>query len=153
MSSPVAERDQTLEPAIGTPKAVPWRRPLAVKLAFWGYALALFTATHWPRLEVPGPEGSDKVLHLGAFGTWMLCATAYAWFARPLSTRNLLLTYALALVYAAIDEGLQEFEFIHRTASLNDYAANAAGITLALIALFIARPVLLRLKPLQGFLA
>ena len=44
------------------------------RLAFWVYAAALFTATHWPKLEVPGPEGSDKVIHVGAFGTWMLFA-------------------------------------------------------------------------------
>ena len=116
-------------PVIEGPAVV--RRRRIVRFAFWAYAAILFTATHWPKLELPGPEGSDKVVHMGAFGTWMLLATAQGWFGGPLSDRNLLRTMFVAAAYAGVDEGLQAFPFVHRTCALDDYAANAIGVMLA----------------------
>jgi VanZ family protein len=115
------------------------RRRRLFRLAFWIYAAILFTGTHWPRLTMPGPEGSDKVIHIGAFGTWMLLATACGWFARPLSDRNILRSLLLAAAYAGTDEGLQAIPFVHRTAALDDYAANCIGIMLAALSLLILR--------------
>jgi VanZ family protein len=117
----------------------PERRRRLTRLAFWIYAAILFTGTHWPNLKSPGPEGSDKIIHIGAFGTWMLLATAYGWFGRPLSDRNILRTLLLAGAYAATDEGLQAIPFVHRTAALDDYAANCIGIMLAALALLLLR--------------
>jgi hypothetical protein len=124
-------------PVIEGPAIV--RRRRLAHLAFWVYAAILFTGTHWPRLVIAGPEGSDKVIHIGAFGMWMLLATAYGWFGRPLSDRNILRSLLLSAAYAGADEGLQAIPFIHRTAALDDYAANAIGILLAALALLILR--------------
>jgi len=109
------------------------------KWAFWLYAAALFTATHWPKLTLPRPEGSDKVIHTIVFGGLMLVATAQGWFGQPLSDRNLLRTLLVSAAYGAADEGLQAFPFVHRTAALDDYAANAAGVMLAAFALLVLR--------------
>ena len=113
------------------------RRRRLARTTFWCYAGLLFTATHWPRLELPGPEGSDKVIHIGAFGTWMLLATACGWFDEPLTDRNILRTLLVAAAYAGADESLQAIPFEHRTAALDDYGANVIGITLAGLALIV----------------
>jgi hypothetical protein len=109
------------------------------RAAFWVYAAAVFTGTHWPKLEMPGPEGSDKVVHVLVFGAWMVVASAQGWFGAPLSDRNLLRTLLVAAAYAAADEGLQAIPSVHRTAALDDYAANAMGIMLAALALLVLR--------------
>lgn len=107
-------------------------RPRLIVWGFWAYAAALFIATHWPRLEVPGPEGSDKWVHCVVFGTWMVLATACGWFGPPLSPRNLAGSWMLSLAYAGLDEGLQAIPAVHRSCEWLDFLANAAGITLAL---------------------
>src|SRR5262249_40702268 len=93
----------------------------------------------WPKLELPGPEGSDKIVHALAFGTWMVIASAQGWFGTPLSDRNLLRTLLVSAAYGAADEGLQAIPFVHRTAALDDYAANAGGIMLAAFGLLVLR--------------
>jgi hypothetical protein len=113
--------------------------PRLVKAAFWVYAAALFTGTHWPKLESPGPEGTDKVIHVLALGGWMVLASLQGWFGPPLSDRNLLRTLLVAAAYAGADEGLQAIPFIHRTAALDDYAANAIGVMLAALSLLLLR--------------
>src|SRR4051812_5923209 len=95
------------------------RRPRLWKLAFWLYAAALFTATHWPKLVLPAPEGGDKVVHVLVFGAWMAIASVQGWFGAPLSDRNLLRTLLVSAAYAAVDEGLQAIPFVHRTAALD----------------------------------
>lgn len=110
-----------------------------LKVAFWIYAAALFTGTHWPNLRSPGPEGSDKVIHVMALGGWMVLASLQGWFAPQLSDRNLLRTLLVAAAYAAVDESSQAIPFVHRTAALDDYAANAIGIMLAAFALLVLR--------------
>jgi VanZ family protein len=106
--------------------------------AFGAYALLLFTMTHWPKLKVPGPEGSDKVIHMTAFGTWCVLGTLCGWFGPRLSKRNILVTSLVALVYAGVDEWLQKIPFINRQASWADYAANAAGVVFACVLLLVA---------------
>ncbi len=118
------------------------RRRRLVRFVFWVYAAILFTGTHWPRLEMPGPEGSDKIIHIGAFGMWMLLAATQGWFDAPLSDRNLLRTMLVAAAYAGTDEGLQAIPFVHRTCALDDYAANAIGIMLATLTLLMFRGLL-----------
>ncbi len=115
------------------------RRRRLVRFVFWFYAAILFTGTHWPNLHAPGPEGSDKIIHIGAFGTWMLVAAIQGWFGAPLSDRNLLRTLLLAAAYGATDEGLQAIPFVHRTCALDDYAANCIGIMLATLTLLMFR--------------
>lgn len=113
----------------------PWR------VAFALYAAALFTATHWPRLEVPMVvPRSDLYVHASVFAIWTGLAIAGAFFGPRLSSRNILATGALGLVYAAVDEVLQAFPVLHRTAAVDDWAADALGVVVACaIALVLVR--------------
>ncbi len=138
-----------MKPRDPQPPQSPTRRsPPRVRLVrglFAAYAVALFIATHWPKLTVPGPEGSDKLIHVLVFGTWCILATLCCWFAPPLSTRNILASWLLAIAYAGVDESLQAFSFVHRSAEWADFFANSTGITLATIIILLARHPLSRL--------
>jgi VanZ family protein len=113
-----------------------WRWVFAI------YAPALFVATHWPKLQVDGPiPRTDLLAHVTVFGGWGLLATMSGFFGEPLSRRNIIRTWMVGLVYAAIDEGLQAIPAIRRVASLDDYAANAMGITLAAVLLAVVAGV------------
>jgi VanZ family protein len=106
--------------------------------AFWPFAVALFIATHWPQLRVDGPiPRTDLVAHFTVFGTWGLLATASAFFGPALSRRNIARTWVVGVIYAAIDEGLQLIPALGRVAALDDFAANATGITLAALLLLL----------------
>jgi hypothetical protein len=125
------------------------RRHRLVLTGFWIYAAALFTGTHWPKLDIPVVQGNDKIIHMGAFGTWTVLCAACGWFGRPLSDRNLLRTLLLAGAYAGVDESLQAFEFVHRSAELADYAANAIGVFIAGLALLLLRRWLESRRPID----
>ncbi len=102
---------------------------------FAAYALALLIATHWPGLAIDGPiDRTDIIIHIIAFCAWtMLLALAVR--ARP---RTLLIVAVIALAWAAVDEWTQRF--VNRTSTLDDFLANATGVTLAcLLYLPIAR--------------
>lgn len=104
----------------------------APRVAFWLFALALFIATHWPALKVDGPvERSDLWAHLGAFGLWAVLLVSCGYFARPLSPRNVLLSAAVATLYACFDEGLQAIPALRRTFGWDDLAADVLGVWLA----------------------
>lgn len=101
------------------------RRP-----AFWVFALAVFVATHYPKLRIeseilPRP---DLLIHASVFGTWtlLLCLSGYVGPGGRAATW--LLGGLVALVYAAVDEVTQGVPWLHRTVALDDYLANAAGI-------------------------
>ena len=107
-----------------------------LRAAFWCYAAALFVTTHWPKLEVPGPAGTDKAIHIVAFGGWAMMCALCGWFGRPMSGRNVLLSGLVSAAYAGLDEALQEIEFINRSCEWADFGANlvgVAGMTLALL--------------------
>ena len=103
----------------------------AARLAFWGYAVALFALTHWPKLQLPGPHNTDKVVHVAVFGMWTALLIAAGFFGRILARRNLATCLVIAPVYAAIDEALQAIPVLHRSAEFADYYANLGGIALA----------------------
>ena len=89
------------------------------RAAFWIYVPILFTATHWPRLEIPLPGNRpDLVIHVGAFGLWAALLIGAGFFGPPLSRRNIGAALAVAPAYAALDEGLQAIPFVHRHAAL-----------------------------------
>ncbi len=96
--------------------------------AFWVYAAALFTATHWPSLRIGGAEGTDKTVHIAAFGLWTMLLIAAGLFGPSLSWRNILAVLVIAPVYAAIDESSQAIPVLHRSAEFADYFANLKGI-------------------------
>ena len=109
------------------------------RTAFVVYALILVTATHWPQLRIEGPvPRPDLYRHVAAFGLWtcLLIATELLgpWRSKPAIARCV----AVALVYAAIDEGTQAIPALGRTVALDDYLANALGVVLAGIAALIA---------------
>lgn len=56
-----------------------------VVIAFWLYAIALFIATHYPRLAIESPiNNTDKAIHLAAFGLWtILFGLAYRFHMQP----------------------------------------------------------------------
>ena len=112
------------------------------RVGFVLYALLLFILTHWPRLNVPGPEaGSDKLAHFLAFFLWTALAIAAGLFGRWNSRRNILLATLLAIAYGTIDETSQLIPAFERQFSFLDMAANAAGAALAsALAMMVIRP-------------
>lgn len=91
-------------------------------IAVWSL-IVVFVLTHWPRLELPLVlEGSDKIIHMTVFG--LLCAPI--WWARWFKTPWELL--AAAMAWAAFDEWTQSIPFIHRSATKEDFLANACGV-------------------------
>jgi hypothetical protein len=110
---------------------VKYRRVLRV--IFWVYAAALFTATHWPALvvNVPGIERPDLIAHFGCFGGWfgLFWLTGYA--GEPLRLRSILISTVVACLYAGLDEGLQAIPWVRRTCAWDDYGANCTGIGIA----------------------
>jgi len=103
---------------------VPRRRVWQIALGL--YWILLFTATHYPRVVIPGelPHG-DKLLHFGAFG-----ALAFL-FWRAISVR-VWVAAAILIPYAALDEWLQQF--FGRFTDLMDFVANTTGIVVVLAA-------------------
>lgn len=98
---------------------------------FIGYALVLAALTHWPRLKLPGPElRTDLVVHLVAFGLWMLLFARAGFFGARTSGRTIALSVLAAIVYAAVDELTQGFPALGRTVALSDWLANVLGIVL-----------------------
>jgi hypothetical protein len=127
------------------------------RLTFWGYAVLLFVATHWPNLRIDSTyiERPDILIHMGCFGLWtlLLIATGYlasgsnepmaesggmrGWTKIVAAPRCVLFTWAAAMVYAAFDELSQGFPGLGRTVAWDDYAANSAGILTAAIMSFV----------------
>ncbi len=103
------------------------RRDRAWKVALVVYWLLLFTATHYPRVQIPGEiPHSDKIVHFGAFGTLALVF----WFAiRPRAW----VAAAILIPYAGLDEWLQQF--FGRYTDVLDFVANTIGIVVVLGAL------------------
>lgn len=101
--------------------------------AFLGYAVLLFTLTHWPNLTIESEivERPDLFIHLAAFGGWTgllamsgLAGTVGEWWP------TLLRTAVLGAIYAAIDEGLQAVPFVSRHCAWDDLFANWGGVAI-----------------------
>ena len=110
----------------------PWFLPARTwRTAFVCFAGAVFIATHWPRLTVPGPGGTDLVAHLVVFSAWTVLLGLTGWCGPRFSVRGVGLGVLIALAYAGVDEGLQAVPILGRTCSWSDYGANALGVALA----------------------
>lgn len=109
-----------------------------LRLAFAVYALALFVATHWPRLAIDSPvRGTDKIIHAAVFCIWtLLLAGATSTPSRRASLGRLGL---IAALYACVDEGLQAIPALGRTCSWADLLANFGGVGIGLVILTVAR--------------
>lgn len=118
------------------------------RIAFWLYAVATFTATHWPNLRIQSSliDRPDILIHMTVFGTWafLLVMTGYmeresadplaesrgvrGWVRLVTRGRAVLLVILAAALYAAFDELSQGIPGLGRTVAWDDYAANCAGI-------------------------
>ena len=113
------------------------------RVAFVTYALVLVTATHWPQLRIEGGPvpRPDLFIHVTAFGLWtcLLIATQLLgpWRSKPAIAKAVV----VGLIYAAVDEGTQAIPALGRTVALDDYGANALGVTLAGVAAMIAAAI------------
>ncbi len=107
------------------------RRDRAWQVALAVYWVLLFTATHYPRVRIPGEiPHSDKIVHFGAFGTLAFIF----WFA---IRSRVWVAAAILIPYAALDEWLQQF--FGRFTDLLDFVANTTGIVVVLGALALHR--------------
>lgn len=104
-----------------------------LRAGFWLYAAALFTATHWPALEihVPSMDRPDLLIHFAFFGAWFCWFWASGWVGEPLEARSILLAAIASVAYAGFDEGLQAIPFVRRHCAWDDFFANCGGIALA----------------------
>lgn len=118
--------------------------PLA-RPAFWCYAAALFVATHWPKLTVPGAEiRSDLLVHAAVFGGWTfllgVCGFFGAWRAR----RSIAIAVGIGILYASFDEGLQAIPALKRVCAWDDFGADCLGVVMGGAALVVLARVLAR---------
>lgn len=106
------------------------------RVAFFIYAALLFTMTHWPALELPSGAipRPDVLAHVGVFALWTLLCVRAGFFGHWLSGRNIALSFLIAIVYVAIDEGTQAIPGLRRHASWDDFAANVLGVCLGMAA-------------------
>jgi VanZ family protein len=116
-------------------------QPLATRWRHWyrrclpAYWISLFLVTHLPGLTLgAAPPQSDKVLHVAAFGllaflVWRFRQT----FAAPIGPRFAPLAGVGLILYASVDEYLQQF--VRRGTDLEDWAADVAGVGLVLLGL------------------
>lgn len=110
-------------------RAASWRWVL--RGGFFVYACVLFTATHWRALRIEGSGRPDLIVHIGAFGVWTGALIMAGFWGPRLAARNVLISGAVAIVYAAFDEATQAIPWFRRTAAWDDYLANVGGIVLA----------------------
>ena len=89
----------------------------------WLQVVALLIATLWPAVALPGPEGSDKLVHLASFG-WLMF-----WFAQVVVQRRWRLVLLL-IGYGALIEVLQFFSG-YRHGDGWDLLADSSGVFVA----------------------
>lgn len=107
------------------------------RAAFALYAIALFVATHWPRLVIDSPViGTDKIIHATAFLIWTLLLAGASGPGKRIPIGRLAL---ICTVYACIDEGLQAIPALGRTCSWADLGADLLGVAIGLGAIAIRR--------------
>ncbi len=135
---------------------------ILARLAFWCFALLVFVSTHWPNLSVSSERipRVDLAIHSPTFGLWALLLIGTGYFARGardplaesrglrgwlvivLGPRNVLVSGAVALGYAAFDESTQAIPGLGRTAAWDDFGANATGIVVVFVSSLVIGRVL-----------
>ncbi len=112
------------------------------RMGFVGFALVLFTMTHWPALKVPNVvPRSDLWIHASAFTAWtLLCILASFFDATPLTRKNILFSTLAGVAYAGFDELTQAIPILNRTCAWDDFFADTLGVVIAgVIALVLSR--------------
>lgn len=91
------------------------------------YSIALFTATHWPKLPGVDVPGKDKTLHVVAYailaGLLLNVLVRQDRFRRGMGA--VIATAAIAATAAALDEWTQPY--VGRACDLFDWLADVAG--------------------------
>ena len=105
-----------------------------VRLVLAGYWVSMCVATHVPNPPAVVPvQVSDTWLHLVAYlGLAVLLVQGIA-VVRPVSRRDAVLLWAVAVVYGALDEGTQRGPALDRTAEGKDWAADVAGAAIGVL--------------------
>lgn len=108
-----------------------------VRVCFVLYTLTLLTATHWPKLTIPGPiHRTDLVVHLGAFGLWTILLGLTGWVSSKTSIKRQAVMVALiGIGFGILDETTQPI--FSRVFDLTDVAADMTGAILASLALLL----------------
>jgi len=124
---------------------------LLTRGSFIAYVIALFTATHWPNLEIDVPlERPDLLAHAGAFGLFTALLLATGWLGRPLSARAILLATVAGVCVSAVNEASQGLPQVRRTVDPSDLWANLVGVGIVTVgAAVLAVVVRLRRGPRQ----
>lgn len=113
-----------------------WER--AALFALPAYWIALFIATHYPRVTIPEQvPGNDKLVHFTAFGLLAFLRWRFELARRPITARFVWTSGVVLIAYAAVDEYLQQF--VGRFTDPLDFLANAVGIVTVLTALELHR--------------
>ena len=100
----------------------------AALIALPVYWVALFVATHYPRVRIPGEiPHSDKLIHFAAFG---LLALLYWRFMKARKRTVGWVGAAILVAYAGLDEYLQQF--FGRYTDVMDFVANTVGVVTVL---------------------
>lgn len=123
------------------------RPPRGARIAFVVYALALFVATHTPRIEIPGPGRPDLLVHATVFAVWTALFIRCRFFGSLLSVANVAVSALIAAAYSGLDEILQAIPFIHRVAAWDDWAANLIGVAAAGVAAAVIGAARRRTRP------
>lgn len=111
---------------------------------FGGYAGAIFSLTHWPRLQLPMlVPRSDLWVHCFVFGLWAILFAICRPAGPLLSGRNIRWSSGVAVVYAVIDELTQGLPGINRSVGVDDLGANLLGILGAVSILWVLRSAIL----------
>ena len=104
-------------------------RLLMIRFFFVVYAVALAVGTHYPGIRIEGAmERPDLLVHVAAFGFWAFGLMLCRFFGPVLSLRNVLISAAVALVYAGVDEYSQGIPGLNRTVAMDDFLAGGVGI-------------------------
>ena len=119
-----------------------------VLMAYW---TLIFVGTHLPSARMPSLHASDKFYHFVAFAglsfllCWAIPSSRVSW------GKILVLSAAIALGYAVLDEWTQQF-IPGRTCDIWDVAADSVGVVLGLVSYTIARCLVGRIKWAQRLL-
>jgi VanZ family protein len=110
-----------------------------IRIALPVYWIALFAATHYPRVPMPDEiPDSDKAIHFAAFGVLALLYWRFlAARGRPLTAASVWIAALVLVAYATLDEYTQQF--VGRYTDLADWIANLAGVLGVLAVLEIRR--------------
>jgi VanZ family protein len=117
---------------------------IGLAIAVAGYWLALFVATHIPRIPKPlEMPGGDKWQHFAAYAGLAFLLAAWRSFRKPLTWRLALSVAAIVIGYGILDE-LTQIP-VGRDAEFNDWLADSVGTgigigLLAVCKLIFSRP-------------